>query len=162
MPASATQSPSRQKLPHGLPPWVGKGAIFFITISCADREANQLAHEETAKILWEALEFRQERGDWFVHLILLMPDHVHALISFPPDRDMRKVIANWKEVTAKKTRIRWQRDFFDHRLRGDEGYDEQAHYIRLNPVRKKLCLRPEDWLFVWEPINGGPSGPALP
>jgi putative transposase len=96
-----------------------------------------------------------------------MPDHCHALISFQRDRAMKKVIANWKEVVAKQTGVGWQRDFFDHRLRNDEGYEEKAHYIRLNPVRQNLVATPEHWRFVWEPegsltTDGGPSGPALP
>ena len=91
------------------------------------------------------------RGDWFVRLWLLMPDHLHALISFPRDKIPTKVIANWKEIIAKKTQVTWQRDFFDHRLRSDESHEEKAHYIRQNPARKGLVTKPEDWKFVWEP-----------
>jgi len=29
--------------------------------------------------------------------------------------------------------INWQRDFFDHRLRGDEGWREKSDYILRNP-----------------------------
>ncbi len=80
-----------------------------------------------------------------------MPDHLHALVSFPKDRNPTKIIANWKENVAKTTDVRWQRDFFDHRLRNDESYDEKAHYIRQNPVRKALVSDPKGWDFFWEP-----------
>lgn len=101
--------------------------------------------------MFETVEFRATRDDWWVHLLVLMPDHLHALISFPQNREMRKVVSNWKEIAAKKTGVRWQRDFFDHRLRSDESYAEKAHYIRMNPVRKNLVATPSDWPFVWEP-----------
>ena len=75
---------------------------------------------------------------------------------------MKKVITNWKEITAKRAGVRWQRDFFDHRLRAEENYEKKAHYIRMNPVRKGLAVHPTEWSFQWEPTLGGPSGPALP
>ena len=56
---------------------------------------------------------------------------------------MRQVVFKWKEYTAKELGLRWQRDFFDHRLRDDENRTEKAHYIRMNPVRAHLCRTPE-------------------
>lgn len=143
--------PRRQKLPHGIPVWARHEAIFFVTICCATRATNQLCLDSVAAPIWESLEYRQRRGDWFVHLWLLMPDHLHALVSFPSGRDPVRVIANWKEIIAKKSGIHWQRDFFDHRLRSDESHQEKAEYIRTNPVRKGLVGKAEDWKFVWEP-----------
>jgi len=64
---------------------------------------------------------------------------------------MKSTVAQWKEYTAKKLGIQWQRDFFDHRLRWEESYTEKAHYIRQNPVRKDLVKEPAQWPFVWEP-----------
>jgi REP element-mobilizing transposase RayT len=80
-----------------------------------------------------------------------MPDHLHALVSFAPDRAMKAIISNWKEIVAKRAPVSWQRDFFDHRLRADESFDEKAHYIRMNPVRAGLTAKAADWAFVWSP-----------
>ena len=124
-------------------------AIFFVTICCASRGSNQLCLDSVASQIWESIEFRQARGNWFVHLWLLMPDHLHALISFPRTKVPSKVMANWKEIIAKKTAVKWQRDFFDHRLRSDESHEEKAFYIRQNPVRKGLVAGADDWTFAW-------------
>jgi putative transposase len=79
-----------------------------------------------------------------------MPDHLHALFSFPPsDRPFKGIIQKWKEWTAKKHAILWQSDFFEHRLRRDESLREKAQYILENPMRKGLVERPEDWPFVY-------------
>jgi len=123
---------------------------------------NQLCAKPVAKVVWESIEFRQMRGDWFVHLWLLMPDHLHALISFPRGIDFTKIISNWKEITAKRAGIAWQRDFFDHRLRSHESHEEKEQYIRQNPVRKGLVSRAEEWEFVWEPPGAQTAGPAVP
>ena len=142
--------PQRKKLPHEVPPWVADGAVFFISVNCAPRGTDSLCRSSVASLIAESFRFRHERGDWFVHLLLLMPDHLHALMSFSQEQSMRSVMAKWKEFTAKKTGVRWQRDFFDHRLRADESYVEKAHYIRMNPVRKGLASQPEQWPYIWE------------
>ena len=143
--------PQRRKLPHGAPAWARHDAIFFVTICCTPRGNNHLCLDAVAAPIWESIDHRQQRADWFVYLWLLMPDHLHALISFPLERDPAKVMANWKEIVAKKTGVHWQRDFFDHRLRSGESLQKKAEYIRQNPVRKGLVGRAEDWKFVWEP-----------
>jgi REP element-mobilizing transposase RayT len=157
-----TPAPQRKHLAHAMPAWVGSDAIFFITLCCAQRGTNQLCSAEMAAALFESASFRTARGDWYIHLLLLMPDHCHALISFPRDREMKKVIANWKEITAKRTGVRWQRDFFDHRLRAEESFEEKAQYVRMNPVRKGLVSKPDDWIFRWEPKISGHSGIVPP
>jgi hypothetical protein len=60
---------------------------------------------------------------------------------------MRQALSSLKEWVAKQTGVRWQRDFFDHRLRGWESGAEKAKYIRQNPVRGRLVERSEDWPF---------------
>jgi REP element-mobilizing transposase RayT len=151
IPPNEPQVPRRKTLPHGVPVWVGNEAVFFVTLCCAERSRNQLCHSDTARAIFESIEFRTKRGDWYVHLALLMPDHLHALISFPRDREMRKVISQWKGIVAKRTGVCWQRDFFDHRLRADESFEEKAHYIRMNPVRVGLAALAAEWTFVWQP-----------
>ncbi|MDD4869822.1 MAG: transposase [Kiritimatiellae bacterium] len=142
--------PFRKKLPHGRPPWINDRAIFFITICCRNKGKNQLCYVDVAEKIFESVRFRQERGDWFIYLFLLMPDHLHGLLSFPVDKAMKQTISKWKEYTAKQMGVFWQRDFFDHRLRSDESYEEKAFYIRMNPVRKNLVEKPENWNYVYE------------
>jgi putative transposase len=143
--------PTRKQLPHDPPSWAKPGSIFFITICCSPKGQNQLCQPEIAQSLFASVRFRHERLDWHTHLFLLMPDHLHALISFPHDRSMKSVIAKWKEYSTKHVGIRWQRDFFDHRLRSDESFDEKAYYIRMNPVRQNLVSEMTAWPYVWDP-----------
>ncbi len=96
------------------------------------------------------MAFYQQKQRWHVHLLLLMPDHIHALISFPQAQNMETVMRAWKHYLAKENDIRWLRDFFDHRIRQDESLEEKAAYIRNNPVRGGLIKTPEEWSYVWE------------
>ena len=88
------------------------------------------------------------RGVWYLDLMLLMPDHLHALIAIDGETSLSKIISDFKRATVKFADIRWQRNFFDHRLRHDESLEEKAAYIRNNPVRAGLILGEEDWPYV--------------
>jgi len=102
-------------------------------------------------------------GHWNAPLLVLMPDHLHLLASFPVDKSMKRVVADWKRYTARSLGISWQRDFFDHRLRSDEEVSEKWHYVLINPVRGGLVETAEDWEYTWvAKENGGLGEPALP
>ena len=142
--------PIRRSLPHWHPPWVRENAIYFITVCCEVRRANQLCHPEIAATIFESIAFRQNRRDGFVHLALLMPDHLHALVTFPGDREMCQVIEVWKGLVAKRAEISWQRGFFEHRIRSREEVEAKAFYIRRNPIRAGLADDTTAWPYVWE------------
>ena len=116
----------RQRLPHEIPLWVDPSKeTYFITINCTKRGRNHLARVEMAEPLFDTVRHRQEKFLWWPHLFLLMPDHLHALLSFPPSgKPLRLVISKWKEWTAKQLGIDWQEDFFEHRLRREESRRE--------------------------------------
>ena len=143
--------PLRKTLPHEIPPWVDpQREIYFITINCKLRGTNQLATDQIAQPLFDTVRHRQEQYLWWPYIFLLMPDHVHALIFFPPsDKPIQLIVSKWKEWTAKTMGIGWQRDFFEHRLRHEESRRDKADYILRNPVRKRLADRPEAWPFVY-------------
>jgi putative transposase len=139
----------RKHLPHDTPHWIDPTReAFFVTINCLPRGKNQLADEATWAAVMETIAFREERGEWKWRLILAMPDHLHGIVLFPNVFHMRKSIAAWKRWMAKICGIGWQRDFFDHRLRGEASAAEKADYIRMNPVRAGLVAEPEDWPYV--------------
>ncbi len=169
--------PQRKKLPHERPRWLRpEDEIFFITVCCQPRGKNQLCNPRIARVIFDSIEFRNQNDIWYAHLVCLMPDHLHALISFPYDRPMKQIMSHWKRFLATKLKIEWQRDFFDHRLRKDESYREKANYIRANPVRAGFAEAPEEWPYFWQadpqeqnasrerraPSAGAPGGRALP
>jgi REP element-mobilizing transposase RayT len=147
------QLPRRQRLFHVTPPWVKPGEVFFVTMGCTRRGANQLARPEIFSVMTRALEHYVRASRLWADLFLVMPDHLHALLSFPADESMEKVVRDWKRYVAKQTGVVWQAGFFDHRLRNNESYEEKAHYIRQNPVRAGLVAVAQEWPYIWEASN---------
>src|ERR1041385_4641550 len=90
--------PQRKKLSHELPLWVKREeAVFFFTLCCHPRNHNHLANDKTATAIFESVAHRHEQEVWFAHIVLLMTDHAHALISFPPEgKSIRMLIKEWK------------------------------------------------------------------
>ncbi len=78
-----------------------------------------------------------------------MPDHIHALLSFPALQAMGETIGAWKAYHAKQSRVVWQENFFDHRIRNKQELNKKAAYIRRNPVVKGLCEKEEDWRWMY-------------
>lgn len=126
--------------------------MFFVTIDaerpgveqlCGNKELN-----EVASGLLEGARFYHDAGKWFVHSFLLMPDHLHAILSFPRNEEMRETIRSWKRYHRSRLGIRWHTGFHDHRIRSEKSFAEKAEYIQMNPVRAGLCEKAENWEWI--------------
>ena len=141
--------PKRKKLCHHVPTWITDKSIFFITICCEKTNPVPLTQLETATFIRDSFFYRQSLGQWQVHLLLLMPDHLHTLLSFGTQWDMKRVVSLWKHFSSSQKKILWQRDFFDHRVRSENSFADKWEYIRQNPVRKGLVNHADDWPYYW-------------
>jgi putative transposase len=136
---------STRRLYHAMSAWVQSGAVFHIRVRIALKSCQSLAEPTIAPALLESVKFYHLRASWFSHLFLLMPDHLHALISFPRASDMRIIVGRWKAWHTRQLGIQWQVNFFDHRIRSAHELQFKAEYIRQNPVVKGLCKNAADW-----------------
>ena len=56
---------------------------LFYTVCCKQRGKNQLSQPALANAILETVKHRNAQGIWYARLVLLMPDHVHLMLSFP-------------------------------------------------------------------------------
>ena len=145
--------PERSRLNHAPPPWVYEGSLIFITINTSPKGANQLCVPDVAPRVLDAARFYHDELKWHCRLMLLMPDHLHALIAAPSSPGLKTTITRWKGYVAKTLGICWQQDFFDHRLRDPWQVEEKTSYILNNPIRRGLCPSPSDWPHVFHPTD---------
>ena len=114
----------------------------------ADHRAAR-SFEEFATLLLDEARFMHNAGKWFLSLMLVMPDHLHLIVHGPPGgRPLPLVIGDFKRYLTSHFGIRFQRDFFDTRIRDDAHYAEKFRYICNNPVRKGLCVTARNWRHV--------------
>jgi putative transposase len=153
------------KLHHKVPPWVESGALFHIRIAIdSEEQQSPLTVAPLAQALLDSARLYEAEQRWHVTLFLLMPNHLHALLSFATDESMSKIIGDWKHFQSRKHRIIWQDGYFDHRLRADERGDQlsaKVNYMRQNPVAANLCTKADNWPWTIERAQGGSSSPLL-
>ena len=141
----------RKRLNHEAPHWVTSDAHYFLTLCAEPRKQNHFCHRDTGQAVLEAAKLYNERHVWWCHLILLMPDHIHLLVSFPPDKIMSRVVGLWKRGLTRQYAIPWQRNSFHHPLRNGNNDFYKSEYILQNPVRAGLVEKWEDWPYYWMP-----------
>ena len=147
--------PVRKTLNH-LPPLALRmdTAIYFVTV-CAQARVD-LPFLDKAAILLESARHYQRTGNWFLHLFLVMPDHLHMLVQVPPNRTLTQRLVYWKRYLGRVHGIAFQRDYFETRIRDGEHFAEKWRYILYNPVNRGLVAQPRDWPHVisFNPATG--------
>jgi REP element-mobilizing transposase RayT len=83
---------------------------------------------------------------------VVMPDHWHALIwtAFPLTILRAVQDVKWSSASplnpARGSRgTVWQHQYWDRFVRNQKEFGQRLDYMHLNPVRKVLARRPEDW-----------------
>ncbi len=98
-----------------------------------------LADLENGRIVADALQhFEGKRyflGEWIV-----MPNHVHVVITTKADEDLSKILHSWKSFTAKEINRRlgrkgnlWQEESYSHLVRNGQELYRINEYIAANP-----------------------------
>ena len=126
------------------------GGIFSVT-KCVQPKRPVL-DEEIRNFVVSSLRFYVERRDIELRAFVVMPDHVHVLVSLLKEWTLSlwmKCLMSF--VSAKTTsRLRmcgchWQEGFYDTEVHTEKQFHYLADYIHDNPVRDGLVASPEEW-----------------
>jgi REP-associated tyrosine transposase len=122
--------------------------FHFLTFSCYHR----LQHLRSAALRDEferSLERMRERYQFVVAGYVVMPEHVHLLVSEPRSGTLSQAIQALKISVAKGSGERpfWQARYYDFNVHSSEKVTEKLRYIHRNPVARGLVNRPEDWAW---------------
>lgn len=91
---------------------VKSGSIYHIRIRAEPTSSVSFTDDKIARALLNSTRFYHESGRWHCHLLLLMPDHLHALIAFPIDRKMSDILGAWKGFQTRRHDVHWQKNYF--------------------------------------------------
>ena len=145
-----------ERLHHRVPPWIAPGALFHVRIGLdREKEQTELTNPALAQEILDSAKFYEARLRWHITLFLLMPDRLHAMLSFARDQSMSVVVRDWKRFHALTNDVLWQEGYFDHRLRADERgaqLSKKMNYIRQKPVAAGLCACAQEWPWVIDPF----------
>jgi putative transposase len=95
-----------------------------------------------------------------VYAYVVMPEHVHLLVSEPERGLLADALKSLKQGVSRRlvgeAEHFWQKRYYDFSVRNYRQFVEKLSYIHRNPVKRKLCERPEDQLV--KTIQGCRSG----
>jgi REP element-mobilizing transposase RayT len=142
--------------------WSAPGCDYFLTVCTNDRKSGLQQAEITTALLAHSMKI-ETAGNWLIRCMVVMPDHIHLLITLEADVPLSSVIRNWKgplTPVLRRNGLSWQRGYFDHRMRTAEDRLPVFLYIFLNPYRAQLLTRDEKWPgYYCAPLDWAWFGP---
>ena len=97
----------------------------------------------------DSLELTRKRYNFEVLGYVVMPEHVHLLLSEPLDHEvpLSKALQFLKLSVSKRLTPKpfWQTRYYDFNVFTHNKRVEKLKYMHRNPVTRSLVERPEDW-----------------
>jgi putative transposase len=131
---------------QGLKRYQLAGDFHFITFSCFRLE-RYLASPNARFLFEEILERVRQRCRFCVIGYVVMPEHVHLLLSEPEIEPLAKALHALKLSMSKRSIQRpfWQTRYYDFNVFTERKRMEKLRYMHCNPVKRGLVEEPQDW-----------------
>ena len=131
-------------MPWGLRRFHASEQTHFVTFSCYHRRAS--FSTAAAREVFEAGVERVRRSFGLcVYGYVVMPNHVHLLLSEPPRGTLADAIKSLKQGVSRRLIGRaehfWQKRYYDFNVRNERQFVEKLRYIHRNPVDARV-VRP--------------------
>lgn len=140
------------------------GGTYFLTLVTQNR-APIFAEDWTRTLLRAAIDRCRALHPFSLDAIVLLPDHLHLLMTLPPaDDDYPRRLANLKagftraylaaggaeqprSASRHRQRARgiWLKRYWEHTIRDGEDPRTHYNYICCNPVKHRLVTCPHAW-----------------
>ena len=138
-------------MPWGLKRFHATRQLHYLTFSCYKRRPN-FGTVESRTTFESALERVRQGSLLCVYGYVVMPEHVHMLVSEPERGSLARAMQSLKQGIARRLALRaedsfWQARYYDFNVWSERKFVEKLRYIHRNPVERGLVPRPEDW--VW-------------
>jgi putative transposase len=176
-------------MPKNLERRHGQKDLHFITCSCY-RRLPLFPSVPTWNLFVRILDEVREQYGFAVVGYVIMPEHVHLLISEPRKGTPSTVMQVLKQRVSREARRRrrrtvpqaqlrfnfgesagerlaalpqfWQRRFHDFNVWSAKKRSEKLEYMHMNPVKREFVVRPEDWAWSSCAAYSGKSHGRLP
>jgi putative transposase len=137
------------------------GHSYYITIVTHAREAILI---ENIDILRESFKESKEYYTYQINDIIILPDHIHMIITPKNALEYPKIIHSIKYNFSKRYRPKediaqslsrhknqmkaiWQKRYYEHTIRDEKDYFRCKEYMKTNPIKHNLVNNPKDWKY---------------
>jgi putative transposase len=137
--------------------------FIFVTVNLLPWRT-RLEERDFARLASSFTRMRLKHG-FLLTAWVFLPDHWHAILHPPYPLTISTVLKSVKasamisiNVGRSEAGELWQERFFDRALRTVKEYHEKVEYIHLNPVRRGLVKKAEEWKWSSMAEYAGVSG----
>jgi putative transposase len=112
---------------------------FVTTVTAQRRRLFQVT--ETAKLLQQTLLGYRDQGKFALHAYVIMPDHVHLLLTPAYDVSLERALQLIKGGFSFRLKSKldvWERSFNERQVKTATDFAAFVTYIEMNPVRARM------------------------
>jgi putative transposase len=124
--------------------------LHYVTFTCYHRQ-QCLGSGYARDVFEQTLERIRRWYDFYIVGYVVMPEHVHLLVSEPERSSLAVALQMLKQVSSRKLHDRtgakafWQKRYYDFNVFSERKRVEKLRYMHRNPVKRGLVENPEDW-----------------
>jgi putative transposase len=123
---------------------------FFVTSVTANRR-KLFQVEANANLLLDVFEQNRSKGRVQIHAFVVMPDHIHLLLTPAKDLSLEKAMQFIKGTFSfqlkSKSKV-WQESYNEQRIKDADDFKHHQSYIESNPLRAHLAAQPSEYPFT--------------
>jgi len=137
-------------MPWGLKRYQKARQLHYISFTCYHR-ANFLDTPHARDVFVHDLERSRRWYGFYVVGYVVMPEHVHLLVSEPERATLALALQMLKQTASRQLKTVagqnpfWQARYYDFNVWSERKRIEKLRYMHRNPVKRGLVERPEDW-----------------
>ena len=147
------------------------GYSYFLTLVTHERKPILIDNIEHLR---NAFKYSKKNYDYKIDAIVILPDHLHMIITPKIATEYPKIISNIKRSFVYKTVGRgiltptinentklnlspskysrkhagvWQERYYEHTIRDEKDWLEKMEYIKYNPIKHELVKDIKDWKY---------------
>jgi putative transposase len=132
---------------------VKRPGVYFVTTETWQRRALFLKPEPARIVIDQILDCRG-RGFFKLHAFVLMPEHLHMLITPGDETPLEKAVMMIKGGSSYRIKKEllysfpiWMGGYHDRWIRNAHEYRIRKHYIEQNPVKARIVGIPSEYAF---------------
>jgi len=136
------------------------GYSYYLTIVTHRRKPILI---DNITLLRQSFAQSKKRFDYRIDAIVVLPDHIHMVITPKEARDYPKIIGavkayfsryytseNEEQSTSrhkKRYKAIWQKKYYEHTIRNERDWYETMSYMQHNPIKHGLVEKMEEWEY---------------
>ena len=122
---------------------------YFVTAVTANRR-RLFQVDANAALLLETLSSYRIQGRFQIHAFVVMPDHLHTILTPAPDVSLEKAVQFIKGGFSFRLKSKldvWSRSFNESQILTREKYESCRTYIEQNPIRAGLSTSADTFSY---------------